>query len=467
MRIGEVLRSLTFRYMAKYVTFLSAAVFVLLGAIYAFFSYTSFRELSISIVDELETLQLIYRGQGLQGLEQYIDDQLASPAGYRYYYLITDAQGDKLAGDLPAAPRYEEFDDGWLGFEMALQNWGKSVDVDFLARGAAVGADTQVIVARDYAAVVERAELVFQTLFRAMVATFLLGIAGGFLSALTTLSRVQRLNKELTRITLSDPSQRLAVDDEKGYVRELAVMMNQMLERLESLMQGVRMVSDNIAHDLRTPLTRMRNRLTQLRGELPDDDASAVDGIIAECDDLLSSFNALLRISTLESGSRLTRGADITLGPLLQDVVELYEPLAQERGIELTLSVDAVVQCRGEGDLLMQMFANLLDNAVKYTPDNGSIVVRLSAGTAGQLQVTVSDNGPGIPETEIENVFRRFYRVETSRGQEPGHGLGLSLVQAVAHYHFGTVKLSDNQPGLCVTIELPPARAPDASVTPG
>ena len=459
MQIREVINSLTFRYIVKYVTALSAAVFLLQIAFYVFFSYTSFIELGESVLDELETLELVYSRQELVGVNHYIADQMASPSVNRFYYLVTDSQGVKVGGDLQEAPRYREFDDGWLGFEMALQNWGESVEVDFLAHPMELGGGYSAIVARDYADIVERAKLVFRTLIIVMSATLILGIAGGFFSAARALDRVELLNRDISRIVRGGPGQRLKVEGEKGYVRALAEVMNQMLEQMESLMLGVRRVSDNIAHDLRTPLTRIRNNLSQLRDGQANVDQAQWDGIIEECDDLLSSFNALLRISALESGSRLAGGSDVEIRDLLRDVVELYEPLALERGIELVLDAPQSQVCKGEADLLFQMFANVLDNAIKYTPPAGSIRIQLRAGAAGAASlghsVVFADTGPGIPTSERKNVFRRFYRVESSRTELPGHGLGLSLVQAIAQYHHGTVDLGSNNPGLQVRIKLP------------
>ena len=458
MSLRAVLGSFTFRYIARYVAILSAAVFLLQGAIYAYFSYTSFRELSNSIIDELDTLQVVYRGQSLEGVSLYIQDQLHSPSIHRFSYLVTDNDGNKLAGDLPLTPSYREFDAGWLGFEMALQDWGEALDVDFLARPLELGDGYSAIVARDYADIVERAQLVFRTLFRAMIATIILGVIGGFLTATYTLRRIEGLNRELSRIVTSAPGERLVAEDERGYVRQLAQVMNDILAQMESLMHGVRRVSDNIAHDLRTPLTRMRNQLSQLRDRMDAGPGAELDSIVDDCDDLLSSFNALLRISTLESGSRLTGGAQVDLKSLLEDVVELYEPLAQQRGISLHLNAQQALHCRGEADLLFQMFTNLLDNAVKYTPEQGAINVTLeSSGTGGNSvsRVVIADSGPGIPASEREFVFRRFYRVEASRGEQPGHGLGLSLAQAIAQSHHGSVTLGDNRPGLRVMVWLP------------
>ncbi|MCR9103983.1 MAG: HAMP domain-containing histidine kinase [Gammaproteobacteria bacterium] len=461
MLARDVFSSLTFRYITKYVVVLSLTVFFILGAFYAYFSYTSFRDLGNAVMDELRTLQAIHEREALAGVERYIHQQTSAASMHRYYYLVTDAAGVKVAGDLPPAPSYSELDDGWLGFEMALQDWGGAVQVDFIARPIALDAQYQAIVARSYADIVERARLVIANLIRAMLATILLGIAGGYLSAASALRRVETINQDIARIIRGDPSQRLNVEDEKGYVRGLALVVNQMLEQMESLMQGVRRVSDNIAHDLRTPLTRMRNDLTLLRdAHAGGPAADQIERIIDDCDDLLTSFNASLRISALESGSRPLANQRVDLNRLLQDVVELYEPLAQERQITLSLIFAAQCACRGESDLLFQLFANLLDNAIKYTPEQGSISVAMDLDTPGLCTITVQDSGPGIPAHERKNVFRRFYRVESSRGEYPGHGLGLSLVEAIARFHGGSVELHNpgqegEQGGLLVRVSVP------------
>lgn len=454
MQIREVLTSLTFRSIAKYLLVLSAGVFLLMVAIYTFFSYGYFRDLSRSIVEEDESLALVYNGQGLPGVRLYIDDQASAISVDRFHYLVTDSGGTKVAGDLPPDTRYREFEGGWLGFELAALEWGESVDVEFLARAVELGDGYQAIVARGYGEAVHSGRLVFHTLTRATLATVLLGLVGGFFAAARTLQRVEWLNREMSRIVHGDPSHRLDLSEEKGNVREIARMMNQMLDQTESLMQGVRSVSDNIAHDLRTPLTRMRNELTQMRAKLPADSAGDVDEVIADCDALLTSFNAVLRISKLEADSRLTGGSEVVLEQLIRDAVELYEPLAQEKSVAITVRCAGENTCRGEADLLFQMFANVLDNAIKYSPAGGAIEVSLGSGGEGTRAV-IADSGPGISKEHWDNVFRRFYRVDSSRSAQPGHGLGLSMAQAIAHHHGGTVDLSDNNPGLRVAISLP------------
>ena len=457
MQVAKVLSSLTFRYIAKYVIVLAFSVFLLLGAIYAYFSYNSFARLSTSIVGELDSLRLIYQQNGLPGVNDYIDEQRHILSLGHFYYLISDIQGKKLGGDLPVTPRYREFDDGWLGFELALFEWGESIDVDFLARQEHLGDDYSALVARDYANIVANSRVMLRTLFMAFLATVVLGLFSGFFSASRALGRVDRINRELSRIIRDVPGGRLAADKEKGHARDLALIMNDMLAQTEVLMQGVQQVTDNIAHDLRTPLTRLRNQLSQLRETLSSHEADTVEQIIADCDGLLASFNAVLRISTLESCSKFSGGNEVNLQDLLRDVVELYEPVAQEKDIALDLLAEQVLFCRGEADLLFQMLANLLDNAIKYTPPGGRVSVALHPrpGADGAFQISVADTGPGISEDERDNVFRRFYREESSRSTQPGHGLGLSLARAIAQYHHGELRLRNNNPGLRVEIDLP------------
>ena len=449
----EVFSSLTFRYIAKYLLVLSATVFLVMAGLYAFFSYNYFRELSATIVEEQQTLEVVYRGQGLAGVNEYIGDQRDSHILDRFHYLVIDEAGAKVAGDLPEATSYREFEDGWLGFELALLEWGESVKVDFVGRELDLGGGYRVIVARSFEQAAYQGRLVLATLVRTMVITILLGLIGGYFAAARSLQRVEWLGGEVSRIVRGDPSQRLDASSEKGQVRELAQIVNQMLDQTESLMQAVRGVSDNIAHDLRTPLSRMRNQLSQLQADLPGESREEVERLIADCDGLLASFNAVLRISTLESGSRYAGATEVDLRQVLADAVELYEPVAQESGVDLHFATVPSAYCRGEADLLFQMFANVLDNAIKYTPRGGSVSVDLARHEGGH-QVVIADTGPGISSEHWEDVFQRFFRVDPSRSSQPGHGLGLSMAQAIAHYHGGAVNLQDNEPGLKVLIKL-------------
>ncbi|MEJ2389618.1 MAG: HAMP domain-containing sensor histidine kinase [Chromatiaceae bacterium] len=245
-----------------------------------------------------------------------------------------------------------------------------------------------------------------------------------------------------------DLSRRVPTDGTGDDFDQLAVNLNRMLERIEQLLEAVRQVSDNIAHDLRTPLTRLRTRLELARRESdhPDLVAEALDQAIENADELLATFNALLRIARIESRSRRTAFAKVDLSALVEDVAELYEPLATDRGQQFAVEAPRPLRVNGDRDLLFQAVANLVDNAIKYTPAKGRIT--LSARLhAGRPEIAVIDGGPGIPAAMREKVFQRFFRLDGSRST-PGSGLGLSLVQAVARIHGAQIRLEDNDPGL-------------------
>ena len=451
MNLRTIITSLTFRYMFLYVVVLSTAVFGVMAGIYGFFAYGYFQELQESLVDELDTVSLIYEGQGVTGVEQYMQDQSFAAEGRRFQYLLTDQGYGKLAGTLDRWPEYRELGDGWVSFGLELASSGG--EGELLGRPQELSGG-HLLVALRYTDAIESLRLVFRTLLRTMAATVLLGIIGGFFAAANTLRRVDAINQGIDDVVHGDLPQRIPLGDATGNVRKLIENFNSMLDQTQSLMQGVRTVSDNIAHDLRTPLTRMRNNLSKLQAELAGHESDRVQSIIDECDSILAAFNALLRIAQLEAGNRISAFARVDLEGLMLDVIDLYEPLAQDKDIALKHRIDSGVQCDGDRDLIFQMLANLVDNAVKYTEAGGEITVELKAVSGVRPCLVVADSGPGIPETDREAVFQRFVRLEASRGQQPGSGLGLSLVKAVVELHRGSIRLLDNNPGLRVEVIL-------------
>ncbi len=454
MNLRAVLTSLTFRFMLRYVLVLSVAVFAVMALLYGIFTYSYFQELQDAVVDELDTVSLIYSGQGLAGVEQYITDREQNGEVRHFRYLLTDEDYKKITGNLARWPEYRELGEGWMSFGLTLTGFDEDGPEELLGRPLTLPQGGYLLAALHYDEVIESSRLVFTTLVRTMIATVLLGVIGGFFAAANTLRRVDSVNEGIDDIVHGDLSQRIPLGDSVGNVRRLIENFNSMLDQTESLMHGVRTVSDNIAHDLRTPLTHIRNNLTRLKQAVPEDSGNQVQAIIDECDDILSTFNALLRIAQLEAGNRISRFSRVDLHELVQDVVELYEPLAQEKSITLESEGGDGVCWDGDRDLIFQMLANLLDNAVKYTEPGGQVQVSLAVDESGHPRITVADSGPGIPETDRENVFQRFFRLESSRGKQPGSGLGLSLVKAVVTLHRGTIQLLDNHPGLKVQVSL-------------
>jgi hypothetical protein len=289
-----------------------------------------------------------------------------------------------------------------------------------------------------------------------------LGLAGGLFVTRRVLRRVDAMTETTRTIMHGDLGGRLPVAGTGDELDRLAENLNLMLERIETLMHGLKEVSDNIAHDLKTPLTRLRNRTEQaLRSaENETEYRAALESTIEESDGLIRTFNALLMIARAESGHARDDMSEFDAAEIAHDVGELYEPLAEEKGIVLKVEAESPTPLKGNRELISQALANLVDNSIKYAQPrdliNGAlteITVRaLSEGD--RILLTVADSGPGIPEADRSRVVERFVRLEQSRSQ-PGSGLGLSLASAVARLHGGELTLTDNQPGLKSIIALP------------
>lgn len=268
-------------------------------------------------------------------------------------------------------------------------------------------------------------------------------------------SRIHAIVETAQRIIRTgDITQRIHDPQGGREVLSLITVLNQMLDEIEQLMHSVRTASDNIAHDLRHPLTRLRNHLEELRegaADCPQEQQKVAD-LVVECDQLLGTFQAILRISNIETGRRHGGFREVNLTQLVEDVIELYEPFAAQKNI--TILTDAFpTKSMGDKDLLFQALTNLVDNAIKYTPEGGTIDVSIMP-MGEKSRIVISDTGRGVPDEHKPNIFRRFYRADPSRTM-PGTGLGLSLVAAIITLHQGTITLSDTDPhGLTVTITL-------------
>jgi signal transduction histidine kinase len=269
------------------------------------------------------------------------------------------------------------------------------------------------------------------------------------------LRRLDSINRTASDIVAGDLSLRVPVSGAHDEYDALAENLNRMLERIERLMKGMREVTDSVAHDLRTPLNRLRNRREQHLGRLNASGAQTaqVEAAIAETDSLIATFNALLLIAEADAGAARGAMAPIDLAPVAEDVVDLYAPLADEKNVALRLLPAGVTMIEGNRSLIAQALANLVDNAIKYTPSGGTVTIAPAVSYAG-VELSVADTGPGIPAAERTRVVERFVRLEASRNT-PGTGLGLSLVAAVAHLHNAALILDDNAPGLKVTIRFP------------
>jgi signal transduction histidine kinase len=455
MNLSRIFRASLFRYTLNYLLGVSVAVFAVLAIGYASLTFSYFRDMNALIGSETRALATRFASEGIGGVSVGIAERIQAASFPRLFYLLVDAHGQKIAGNLAHWP--ERFGQGedWLGFERTLAELrGGEQAYDFVGASTRFDDGSRLLVARHFKDISEFLRLTLTVAMQAMLATIVLGFIGAVLLLAILERRIAAINHSIGGILSGELGQRIPVGSGDDDFTRLIVNFNHLLDRIAQLMEDLKQLSDNIAHDLRTPLTRLRNRLASIEFDEQGERSEAVAELLQESDELLATFNALLRIAQIESGNRRSGFAESDLVPILRDVCEFYEPLAGEKNQSVRVELPA--SCAGvyDRDLLFQAFANLLDNAIKYAPEGGHITVRLEAGD-GNAGVTVGDDGPGIPAAERDRVFQRFYRVEESRSQHPGNGLGLSLVQAVINLHGGSVTLADNRPGLRVTVQLP------------
>ena len=448
-------RGTAFRLALLYVALFGASMVVMFAVLYWASAGYLARQTDETIEAEIEGLAEHYGRYDLKGLVDVIAERIARDPAGATIYLLTRPDLVPLVGNIDRWPQVTPDADGWMRFRLSGRGseeegrWARARP--FLLRG-----DLRLLVGRDQREQAAMEAVALRALGWGLGMTVLLALVGGIMFSRAGLSRLEAILRAFRPIMAGDLSGRVPSRGSHDDVDQIADGINEMLSRIEVLMESVRQVSGNIAHDLRTPLTRLRTRLESAAdpGLSDGERQTAVEAAIVEADNLLATFNALLRIARVEAGEGGTREA-VDLSALLADVIELYEPLAHQDGIAIANRVAPDIVVSGDRDLLFQAFANLVDNAVKYAPANGHIEIT-AAGRDGAAEVTVADDGPGIPAAERDKVFRHFYRVEASRSK-PGNGLGLSLVAAVARMHRADVRLEDNAPGLRVVVRLPAA----------
>ncbi len=447
--------SSTFRLALVYMLLFGSSVLVLLGFIYwstvSYISSQTDKTIEIEILDLTEQ----YQHDGLAGLTQLISERLSRRPAGASVYLLTDQSLAPLVGNIDSWPVNADMHAGWLEFD--LKDTSDAQPHRARARLFRLSGGFLLLVGRDIHDLEITRHRISMSLVWAAGIMLILGSLGSIMMGRSTLHRIEAINQTSRVIMSGDLSRRIPSRHTGDEFDMLADNLNNMLDQIELLMESVRRVSDNIAHDLRTPLARLRNRIEELQLDSGAGDTRrpALEQALEEADALLNTFNALLRIARIESEENAADFTPIDMGVLINDVMELYEPLAEDKQLRFVANIGTGLIFQGDRDLLFQALANLLDNAIKYTPPFGSVSLTLEKdGDAVGLRLC--DSGPGIPEARREQVFQRFFRLEQSR-TTPGNGLGMSLVQAVMQRHHLDIRLQDNHPGLCVCIRFPPA----------
>lgn len=432
------------------------SVLVLFGFFYwSTFSYL-IQQKEDSINAKMETLQRRFERDGFLGLRVELSDQIAQVGpGDTAIYLLVDDKYRRLMGNLNRWPDIALDEDGWLDFR--LDDYGDSVD-RYLARARAIalGNNYTLLVGQSLEDLYRVRQQLIKTSFWGLLMMTALALVGAAMMRETITRRLDGINRTSRKIMRGAFQERIDSRGTHDEFDQLANNLNDMLDQIELGMNNVRRVSDNIAHDLKTPLARIKNRLEELRIQVSGEESTElmVNQIASEADRLLETFNALLRIARIEASERKEGFKEVDIASIVHDVRELYEPLTEDKNLQFIFECVDSIRYQADRDMLFQAIANLLDNAVKYTPENGVITLKaLQDGRRG-YKIIVSDTGPGIPQTEYQKVTQRFYRLDSSR-TTPGSGLGLALVSAILQLHGMQMNFADNQPGLFVEITIP------------
>jgi signal transduction histidine kinase len=448
---ANLLRTSSFRLTLLYAGLFAVSVLVLFAIVHVATADYMARQLDRVVNAELAFLEEADRIGGNDRLIAVIEQRQLGTPRTGTVYLPQDADGGRLAGNL--SPRRATA--GWLDFPGRSREAEGEEPHRIRAQGVMLEDGRYLFVGQDANQLDELRALVLQAFGLGAAVTLVLALAGGLVMSARILRRVTAVAGTSQAIMQGDLSQRVPTRGVGDEFDHLAEALNAMLARIQRLMDELKQVSHDIAHDLRTPLSRLRQRLEGAeRSNLAlEDYRELVDRSIRDIDAILATFASLLRIAEIEAGARRSGFAEVDLGALLRTVIEVYEPAAADRGQSIEQHIASGLVVRGDRDLLAQLFANLLQNAIVHTPHGSRITVD-AAAAARSIVVAVADNGPGIPESERAKVFQRFYRMDSSR-TTAGSGLGLSLVAAIARLHGIAVALEDNRPGLRVGLRFP------------
>ncbi len=443
---SRILRSASFRLTMVYAALFIASAVVLFGTVYV--KATDAMQSDMQAVLRTEALQLaeIHRRYGLLGLAEQVTRRMNFRTRGPIYYLVQAPTQQVVVGNLPGMPPV----DGVVDFVRQNDEEPANPRSKLTGFGLTLPDGSFVLVAQDASRLVDMQHAIESAFVFASAVILVLAIGGGVLLGGNFVRRIDTIGRTSRAIMEGDLSARIPVRGNNDEIDQLVVGLNAMLDRIQQLMDGLRQVTSDIAHDLRTPLGRLRQRLEDAREHATTtaEYSSAADAAIVEADLLLETFSALLRIAQIEAGAQKSAFADVDLSAVARSVGEAYLPSAEDSQHRLELRIEDGVSLQGDRQLLAQMISNLVENALSHTLAGSTVSLAVAAGP----RITVADNGPGIPAEERERVFDRFYRLDRSRTTS-GSGLGLALVKAIAGLHGMVITLEDNAPGLRVVLK--------------
>lgn len=452
MTISKLSRTVAFRLTVVYSIFFAICVVSLLSFIYWQTTSDMIRRVDSAL--NLEKQDLL-RIDGAR-LRAKIDENLKHDLRHVHLYAFFDSKGNRASGNLGQLPTGLPADCRIYQLKLSPANETPSGQTARIM-ACRIASGEVFVVGRDVGELVEFHQIIRNAFYWGGALTVVLGIGFGLVLSIRPLRRIEEIQRVCKLIMQGDIKQRLPTTSRRDELDMLTATVNTMLDSIEKLMSEVKSVCDNIAHDLRTPLTRLRAFIYRGQQQLGSNPSQQMmlDQALGEVDSLLSRFRALLRISEIENGQRRAGFKPVQLQPILEQAVSFFEPVAEDKSVGLTLDTDQVDPIQGDGELIFEAVVNLLDNAIKFTPPGGRVSVQLSRGAFGP-RIDILDTGPGIEDVEKATVLYRFYRSESSR-QVPGYGLGLSIVAAVMQLHDFEFELSDADNGTRATIRCWPS----------
>lgn len=452
MRLERLFRSTSFRLTILYVVIFQVSAVVLFAVIYLGTANYMREQLDAEIEADLVALVGVFQSGGVESLQQSVGERTPTRKDRGQYYILQDGAGRRLAGNLPP----QHVLPGWriVAADSDQGDNQNGHDASVRAKAVVLSGTYLLVVGRSAERVEEVHELILGAFGWASGLTLILGSMGGVLLSRRYAKRVETVERTTREIMEGDFGRRLPIAGTRDEFDRLAVSINDMLGRIEGLMSGLRQVSNDIAHDLRTPIARMRQRIEAAKEKATSADElrNAMERALVDSDQVLSTFGAILRIAHIESRMRRSAFTAVDLSSVFSTILETYAPVAEDSSRTLTGSIANGIVVQGDRELLVQMLSNLVENALRHTPDGAKIQLGLER-VAGGIAGIVGDDGPGIPADQRRKVFQRFYRLDASRST-PGSGLGLSLVAAIADLHGIRIELDDNCPGLRVSLHF-------------
>jgi len=468
VRLPRIVRTTPFRLTLLFLALFAAAAAAFLAYIYVATAGEVTRRADAEITAEMTSLEAAYRQGGRDALNQTLIERAASDRPF--LYLLMNRDGERVTGSIADSPvEHFDGDTAWTSFQVTETDPDGAV-LKRPARGMQerLSGGEILFVGADVGEAEAYVRKIVRALWGAGALIILLGLFGGALVSRNVSRQMAGLADTVAAVRGGDLKVRARVRGARDEYDELAEGLNEMLDRLEHTMAGLRHVGDAIAHDLRSPLTRLKARLEVALIEADNgtgDPKRALEQALEDADGVLHTFNAVLAIARLQAAGQAPNQSLFDPGELAADIAELYEPLCEDKGLDFRAEITPTLQVKGNREFIAQALANILDNAVKYTPDGGAVMLRVRRRSSGEVEFSVTDTGPGVPETDRARVVQRFVRLENSRN-EPGSGLGLSLVAAVAEAHGGRIELDEGPgsfdgkgPGLRVAFVLPRVEA--------